>query len=132
MRLPDQVSKFKTTSKNPCDFIAFNNGLLWLLECKETQEGTLNFSKMSQIDDLPDYCIYEGVLPYFIIWFSKKDKVIAVKADEAARIKASGEKSISLKMLGDPAYNIIDLPGEKKRVYLDVDFTTLLKLYKKD
>lgn len=132
MRLPDQVSKFKETSKNPCDFIAFNNGILWMIECKETQEGTINFSKMSQVDLLPDYCIYKDVQPYFIIWFSKKDKVIAVRADEAARIRASGEKSISLKMLNDEAYNIIDLPGIKKRVYVEADFTVLTDLARKD
>ena len=42
-RLKDQMTGYKITSQNPCDFLAFNNKKLWMLECKETKENTFNF-----------------------------------------------------------------------------------------
>ena len=120
------MSGFKTTSQNPCDFFALVQRYFFMLECKETTEGTINFSKISQLDRLADYIGMDGVFTYIIIWFSSKDKVLAVSAEEAVRIKGLGHKSISLKMLGDEAYNIIDLPAKKKRVFMDTDFTALI------
>ena len=103
-----------------------------MLECKETREGTLNFSKISQLQHLKDYDIYEGVLPYIIIWYSTKDKIIACPVAEAVKMVNDGLKSISLKMLQDSTYNIIDLPVIKKRVYVEADFTKLLEYHKKE
>jgi penicillin-binding protein-related factor A (putative recombinase) len=101
-----------------------------MLECKETQEGTINFSKIPQLDredGLKDYIGVEGVQPYVIVWFRKHDKVIAVPAAEALRIKNDGHASISLKMLTEKSYYIIDLPSVKLRTFLDTDYTYLLK-----
>ena len=129
-RLPDQVSGYKITSQNPCDFLAYNNNFLWLLECKETQEGTINFAKIPQLDRLKEYIGMEGVQPYIIVWFSNFDKVIACHASEAVKMKEDGKKSISLKMLNDDTYHIIELPSEKKRVFMTTDYTYLIKVVK--
>ena len=91
-RLPDQVSGYKQTSTNPCDFLAFNNGILWMLECKETQEGTINFAKIPQLDRLKDYIGLENVEQFIIVWYSNHDKVIACPASEALKMKADGKK----------------------------------------
>ena len=128
-RLEDQITGYRDTSQNPCDFLAMNNGYMWLLECKETQEGTLNFSKVPQLDrdeGLSTYIGLKNVQPYIIIWFRKFDKVIAVPALEALRMKRDGLKSISLKMLGDKAYYMIELPSVKLRLFLETDYTYLL------
>ena len=128
-RLKDQITGYKDTSQNPCDFLAMNNGYMWLLECKETQEGTINFSKIPQLDrteGLKDYIGIKNVQPYVIVWFRKFDKVIAVPAAEALRIKNDGNKSISLKMLKDKSYYIIDLPSVKLRTFLETDYTYLV------
>jgi len=61
------VSQYKQSSQNPCDFLAFNSGYLWLLECKETKDGTLNFSKVPQLERLCTYTGLEAVLAYIII-----------------------------------------------------------------
>ena len=126
-RLPDQVTGYKITSQNPSDFLAYNNGLLWLLECKETKEGTLNFSKVRQLDLLKEYIAFEGVYPYIIVWFSSFDKVLAVPVETALKIRNDGKKSISLKMLEEKSYNIIEIPSIKKRTFLESDYTILLK-----
>ena len=39
-----------------------------------------------------------------------------------------GKKSIGIKMLTDKSYNIIEIPSEKKRIYLDSDYTVLMNL----
>ena len=129
-RLKDQVTGYKVTSQNPCDFLAMNNGYMWMLECKETQEGTLNFAKIPQLDrddGLKDFIGLKDVQTYIIIWFRKHDKVIAVPAAEALRIKNDGNKSISLKMLENKSYYIIDLPSVKLRTFLNTDYTYLIK-----
>jgi len=48
------------------------------------------------------------------------------------KIKNAGHKSISLKMLDSAAYNIIDLPATKKRVFMETDFTYLVKIQQKE
>ena len=125
-RLPDQVSGYKTSSQNPCDFIAFNNNTLWMLECKETTEGTINFSKIPQLERLEEYIGLENVEQYIIVWYSQFDKVIACPASEALKMKKDGKKSISLKMLADKSYNIIEVPSIKKRVFMESDYTCLI------
>ena len=126
-RLADQVSGYKTTSQNPCDFLAMNNGFLWMLECKETTEGTLNFAKIPQLDRLKEFLPLKDIQAYIIIWYRSHDKVIACPAAEALRMKKDGLKSISLKMLEDKSYYIIDLPSTKLRTFLDTDYTILLR-----
>ena len=42
-----------------------------------------------------------------------------------------GKKSISIKMLEDPTYNIVVIPSVKKRVFLEADYTVLLNLQDK-
>jgi nucleotidyltransferase/DNA polymerase involved in DNA repair len=46
---------------------------------------------------------------------------------EALRIKKDGHASISLKMLENKSYYIIELPSVKLRVFLDTDYTYLLR-----
>lgn len=72
----------------------------------------------------------EGVQPYIIVWFSNFDKVIACHASEAVKMKEDGKKSISLKMLNNDTYHIIELPSEKKRVFMTTDYTYLIKVVK--
>ena len=126
-RLKDQVSGYKEVSQNPCDFLAMNNGYMWMLECKETKEGTINFSKIPQLDRLKDYIGIQNVQTYILVWFSSFDKVIACPAKEALKMRADGKKSISLKMLEDKSYYIIDLPSEKKIKFLETNYRYLIE-----
>lgn len=131
-RIPDQQNGY-LGSKNFSDFLAFHNDFLWLLECKETKEGTINFSKISQLDVMKDYLVYNSVLGYIIIWYSKFDKILAVSCQEALRIRDELKmKSISLKMLENKSYNIIEIPAVKKRVFLTADYTKLLEKVKEE
>ena len=39
-----------------------------------------------------------------------------------------GEKSIGLRMLKEGLYNIIEIPGEKKRIFIEPDLHYLINL----
>lgn len=97
-----------------------------MLECKETKEGTLNFSKIGQFDLLQSNLQFDGVKPYLIIWFEKFDKVFAVPFGEVVRMKDDGLKSVSLKNLEKKLYNNIEIPSVKKRVFLDSDYSVIV------
>ena len=55
------------------------------------------------------------------------DKVIACPVAEALKMQKDGKKSISLKMLNDDTYYVIDLPSTKKIKFLETDYTYLIK-----
>ena len=78
------------------------------------------------VKGLKDYINVKDVQPYIIVWFRSHDRVIACPASEALRIKADGNKSISLKMLDDKLYNIIEIPSKKLRTFLESDYTVLI------
>ena len=67
LRLPDQQSGYKGSSSNICDFIGFTNKKLFMIECKETDENTFNFAKLTQYDKLLEYKDYEDVYPGVLI-----------------------------------------------------------------
>ena len=122
------MNGYKETSQNPCDFLAMASQKLFMIECKETKENTLNFAKIPQLDRLKDYIGIEDTYQYIIIWYSLKDKVVAVSAEEALRIRdKEGKKSINIKMLEDKSYNIIDIPSTKLRVFMETDYTYFVK-----
>lgn len=127
-RLPDQVTGYKVTSQNPADFLAYNNKQLWLLEVKSHEGSSIPFTAIPQYERLLAYKDYDGVNAIIIIWFRDKDTVWAVPIKEAEKMVLNGEKSIGLRMLKDKLYNIIEIPSVKKRVFLDSDYTCLIKL----
>ena len=128
-RLKDQITGFKETSKNPCDFIAMpTEQMLFLIECKEHRGLSIPFAAISQYERLLGYKDYLYTYPGAIIWFSEKDKVIWVSIQEMEKMVNDGKKSISLKMLDEKSYNIIEIPSVKKRVFLESDYTVLKDL----
>lgn len=66
-RIHDQTSGFKTVSQNIADYYAFIKNKLVYLECKETIQNTLNFSKFPQLDRMLQYTQYQDVLGYVVI-----------------------------------------------------------------
>ena len=127
LRLPDQVSGYKHTSRNPCDFVCYAEGVMLLVECKECAEGTLNFSKVPQLDDLISFRGRPGVKPGVLIWFSEKRRVVWVGADELKRMRDLGLKSVSLRKLDAGEFSFVDLTDRVNRVFITGDYAKLLK-----
>ena len=123
-RLPDQLSRYRGASTNPCDFICFN-GRLYLLEVKEHKGNTFPFSAFPQYERLLEYKDMRDVIPGVVIWFSEKDEVVFVHIKECEKMVSDGLKSINVKMLNSDEYKVIRIPSKKKRVFLDCDFTLM-------
>lgn len=127
IRIPDQVSKNKETSRNICDFICYAYPLMYLIECKTVKEGrTFQFSKFRQYDLMIKYKDIVGICPYVVIWFQEYDKVLAVRIDEIERMKNDGKKSININMLKEKMYNIIDIQTSKLRIFVRGDYSVLI------
>lgn len=130
-RLKDQMTGYKETSGNPFDFLCFTGTKLFLIECKEHKGASIPFNAISQYERLLRYKDLPGVYPGVMLWLSEKDVVLWVGIEEMEKMVLNGKKSISLKMLDDDTYRIIKIPSEKKRVFLDSDYSVLASLNNK-
>lgn len=128
-RLPDQMSGFAGAgSSNPCDFLGFTQGKLFMLECKEHKGASLPFSAIRQIDKLASFIGLEDVYPGVLVWLSEKDIVFWVPIEELKKMQADGLKSVGIKALNEKAYNIVQIPSVKKRTFMASDYSILLTL----
>lgn len=124
-RLKDQMTGFKETSGNPCDFLCFTGTKLFLIECKEHKGASIPFTAIPQYEKLLKYKSLPNVYPGVILWLSEKDVILWVGIEEMEKMVLDGKKSIGLKMLAEDTYRIVKIPAEKQRVYLDGDYSVL-------
>lgn len=123
-RLPDQQSMYKGGSRNPCDFICYNNKHLYLLECKSHKGNTIPFSNLRQHDILKIYedCAITG----YICWFYEHDRVIFVPTTTVSKMMEDGLKSININKLDE--YKYVEIPSEKKRTFMISDYKILVDI----
>jgi Holliday junction resolvase len=131
IRLYDQMSGYKTVSQNICDFIGYARGTLFLMECKTIKGNTFPFSNLKQYEKLLAKKNIKGVKAGVVIWFYEKDTIMFVPIEEAEKMITDGEKSVNCKKVVDnmyeKCYSIIQIPGIKKRVFIDSDYSVLLQ-----
>ena len=127
-RIPDQVSRYKDTSKNVSDFIAFTHRLLFLLECKTTKLTTFNFNKLTQYDAMVKFKDKEYTHVGVIIYFYNHDVIYYVPIETIRIMKQDGKKSVNVNKSLKEGYNIKVIPVEKKRVYVRGDYSDLINL----
>lgn len=121
------MNGYKETSGNPCDFLCFpGENKLFMVECKEHKGASIPFTAIPQYDRLLEYKDCPGVYPGVMLWLSEKDIVMWIGIKEMEKMVKDGKKSIGIKMLEDTLYNIMIIPSEKKRIYLESDYTSLL------
>ena len=125
-RIPDQMSGYKTVSINICDFIGFNDGILYLIESKSHRGASIPMGNITQYDKLKEKIGIKGVRVGVVLWLVDKDKVLYIPMSTIKQLKENGEKSIGIRHLED--YNIIEIPSVKKRVFMDSDYTILKSL----
>lgn len=153
-RIPDQVTKFKGSSQNICDFIVYQKPILLYLECKSVHGASLSIYsepkpdkkgelhgfygniRDNQWEGLFKKAQIRGVRAGVLIWFVDKDVTMYVPIEALLMIRNSGKKSISYKEelfiacteQGHRPMQII--PGTKKRVMFEYDFSEFFdKLY---
>lgn len=128
IRLPDQLSGYKGTSSNLCDFIAFYKGNLYLLEVKSHYGNTWPFSNFHQYDKLCYYVGQEGIRVGVILWMIDHDKVVYLPVKTVTQMKKDNKKSFNILDLNNSEYRILDLISTKKRIFLDTDYSLLTTL----
>lgn len=125
-RLKDDVSGFKQTSANPCDFLCYPEaGKFLMIECKAHAGASVPFSALPQYERLLEYNSLKNVFPGFLVWLYEKDIIFWCPIETAKQIYEDGEKSIGIRHFDD--YNIIIIPGEKKRTFITPDYSKLLE-----
>lgn len=125
IRLPDQQSGYFGTSRNICDFIAFNKKL-YLLECKSITGNTFPISNLTQYDKLITYKDLVDIKIGIVIWFRDHDKILYIPLSTFEKLIKDDKKSFNIKYLKENEYKSIEIPTIKKRTYLTADYTVLL------
>ena len=127
-RLNDQMSGFKSSSKNLCDFICFENKTLFLIECKSHKGNTFPLSNLRQYEKLKGKIGIPGVRAGVVIWFIDHKKVVYVPISTFVKLKEDDKKSFNIKMLESEEYFSLEIPGKAKRLFIDSDYSILKNL----
>ena len=113
------------TPKNICDYIAYNNGGLYLLELKSHKGTSLPYTAISdyQLKGLSNID-YPGIKAYFIINMRDKEKTYAIEAQKIKKyIETSERKSIPISFMDDEG---VEIKGIKRRTRFEYDVGELL------
>lgn len=131
-RLHDQMTGYKVTSANICDFIVYKKPYEYYIECKSVHGNTLPFSNITnnQWNGLLEKSKIEGVIAGVICWWVDKDVTLFIPIGVLETFKLNGCKSIrydacAISVSSD--YNIVPLSGQKKRVFFDYDMEQFLR-----
>ena len=130
-RLHDQMTGYKVTSANICDFIVYKKPDEYYIECKSVHGNTLPFSNITQNqwNGLLDKSKIEGVCAGIICWFVDKDVTIFVPIQTLERLKQDGNKSIRYDL---EMFTVTQLKGKKKRVFFEYDMEDFFIQMNKD
>ena len=140
-RIPDQVSGFKVTSANVCDFIVYKKPHEYYIECKTIHGNTLPFSNIrpNQWEGLLEKSKIEGVVAGVICWWTDKDVTRFIPIQLLQWMKNDDKKSIRYDcdwLVGIPDekpftfkefHECIDIKGKKKRVFFDYDMSSFFQ-----
>lgn len=124
-RLYDPVGGYKHIT-NVSDFIAYAFPFIFYLECKSIQGNTFPLANLTQFDDLIAKKDVLGALAGAVIWFIDHKQVVWVSIEEFERLRNEGYKSVNIKMVDDPNFNVIKIPGIIKRIHIDADYSILI------
>jgi hypothetical protein len=126
-RIYDSVTGYKSIS-NISDFIGYNYPYMYYLECKSHLGNTFPLTKLTQYDALLPKVGIKGVRAGVVLWFIDHDTIVYVPISSVTKMKEDGKKSVNIKMLDDDTYRLIKIPTQKKRTFLDGDFSVLASL----
>jgi len=135
-RLHDQMTGYKVTSANICDFIVYKKPYEYYIECKSVHGNTLPFSNITtnQWNGMLEKSKIEGVFAGVICWWIDKDITAFIPIWYLDYIKRNHpeKKSINVnsmlkeseeleKYINFKNTHFIQIKGKKKRVFFDYD-----------
>ena len=124
-RLYDTTNGLKSISQIS-DFIGYVYPNIFYLECKSHKGASIPMQNITQYDKLKTKVGIPGVRSGVILWLVDKDMVMYIPMSTMTELKNNGEKSVGVRHLDD--YNIYLIPSQKKRVFMDSDYSILLNL----
>lgn len=121
-RLHDQTTGY-AGSYNICDFIAYRYPTQFYLECKSIHGNTWALANLTdnQYKGLLSKSGVKGVVPGVLVWWIDRDVTTFFHIDYIKKLKDEGYKSIHY-----ANEKGVTIPGKKKRVFFDYDFTDFL------
>lgn len=122
-RLQDAMSGFKHMS-NISDLIFYKFPFICYGEIKSHKGNTFPLSNLTQYEKLLAKKGIKGVRAGVILWFIDHDKVLWVPIETFEKLRKEDKKSVNVKMDYEE-YNIIEIPSQKRRVFLDSDYSIL-------
>lgn len=131
-RIPDQLSGYKGSATNICDFLIYNNTKLYLIETKSHNGNTWHFCNFPQYVKMKDYVGNLGIRVGVVLWMIDKDTVLYLPVKTITQMKADNKKSFNIKDLQNDTYRIFTIPSKKKRVFMDSDYSILDNLQEGD
>lgn len=130
-RVPDQLTGYKNTSQNPCDFYCYVYPHFYYIEAKSVTGNTFSV-EFAQYERLLARSGRKGVRAGVVLWWVPHQKVAYVPVRTFQKLIKDGKKSVNIKMLGQDEYRIIEIPSVTKRVLPTCDFNVLLTLQEGD
>ncbi len=125
-RLYDPVGGY-TGVRNICDFIGYNYPNIFYLECKSIDGNNFPFSDLRQYEKLAEKIGIKGVRTGVIIWYKDHDAVIYAPTKTIKKMMEDGKKSINIRK-DLSLYKLYPIPGNKKRVFIECDYSILAEL----
>lgn len=127
-RFHDQMSGF-SGSRNISDFVVYKKPYEVYVECKTTRGRTFPFRNITenQWSGLLEKSKIKGVFAGIICWWVNYDTTLYIPIQMLTEMKKSGLRSIIYDPFTYPPYKVIEIPGKKKRVFFDYDFTNFFE-----
>lgn len=128
LRLKDDTSGYRGSSKNPCDFLCLPDNKLYMIETKTHYGNTFPLSAFSQYDELMTYKDCNNVEIGVILWFlDHQNSIVYIPLSTFTKLKNDNKKSFNVKMIGKEDYPNIIIPSIKKRVFYVSDYRCLVE-----
>lgn len=139
MRLQDQVSRFKGTSANICDFVVYKYPTVYFIECKSIHGNTFSIHSEpnkdkngklhgfygnitdTQWEGLLEASKCPGAIAGIICWWVDHDVTRFLPIQQLELVRVKGNKSVRYDTdLGTP------IEGKKKKIFFDYNMEKFL------
>lgn len=128
-RLTDNMSGYLNI-KNVSDLIFYKYPFICYCEVKSHLGNTFPLANLTQYEKLIAKKGIKGVRAGVVLWFIDHDRVLWVPIEAFERLKKEDKKSINVKMDYEE-YNVIQIPSQKRRVFMDSDYSVLFSVWEK-
>lgn len=126
-RLPDQMSGYKGSGQNICDFIGYVYPNIFYIECKAHKGASIPFANITQYDKMIQKSGIPGVRAGVVLFLYEKFKIFYIPISTIKEMKEEDKKSVGIKSI-EEGFDIIEIPSKKLKTFMRSDYTILTTL----